>query len=552
MNELTKAVSSVTQELFSVDVQAVFTRPDPKFGDFATNVAMVIAGQLNKNSRVIAEQIAEKLQANNYVAQASVAGPGFINVRIADSELLASLLVKPVPTLKDKTVLVEYSDPNPFKPLHAGHLYTTLVGDSIAQLVQSAGAKTVRINYGGDVGRHVGISMWAIIKTIGENPDALNDIVEQDRATWLGQRYVEGTEAFESDETAKPEIIAANKKVYATHETNDHQSDFAKIYWTCREWSYTYFARFYTELGVTPFDRFIPESEVTPLGLVTVKEQLDKGVYEKSDGAIVFKGEPFGLHTRVFINSEGLPTYETKDVGLSLTKWQDYTFERSIIITANEQMQYMQTVIKSIEQFAPEPASRTTHLTHGVVKMQGGVKMSSRKGNTVMALDIIAAARDAGIESGFATTESTVLAAIKYAFLKQRVGGDIIYEPKESISLAGNSGPYLQYAHARAKSIMRKANIAATVPKNLDTQERLLVLKISEYTEVLLHAQAEYMPHYICTYLYELTQVFNRFYENEQVVGSDREAERIYILNQYARVLKNGLDLLGIDAPEQM
>jgi arginyl-tRNA synthetase len=178
--------------------------------------------------------------------------------------------------------------------------------------------------------------------------------------------------------------------------------------------------------------------------------------------------------------------------------------------------------------------------------------MSSRKGNIVSALDILQAARDAGVESGINPSESTILAAVKYAFLKQRVGGDIIYDPKESISMAGNSGPYLQYAHARAKSILRKSTTTATQPADLNEQERALVSKIGEFTEVVERAQAEYMPHHICTYLYELTQVFNRFYENEHVIGSDREAERIFVLTHYAQALKAGLDLLGIDAPEEM
>ncbi len=554
MITLQNTVQQIVDNLYPSSATSItLTRTAPEHGDFASNVAMQLTKKLGKSPREIAEEVAASLRRHGDIASVDIAGPGFINIRITDAALLASLTTELTKPLAGKKILVEYSDPNPFKPLHAGHLYTTLVGDSIARLVQQAGAQTVRLNFGGDVGRHVGISMWAIIKTLGgENLDALNAVADADRPNWLGQQYVQGTEAFETDDTAKAEIIETNKKVYKLHETNDHDSDFAKIYWTCRDWSYAYFAKLYIELGVVPFDRYIPESEVTPLGLATVKEQLAKGVYAQSDGAVVFVGEPFGLHTRVFINSEGLPTYEAKDVGLSLTKWQDYQFDTSIIITANEQMQYMQTVIKSIEQFAPEPAKRTLHLTHGFVKLQGGIKMSSRKGNIVAALDIIAAARTAGTQTGIAPNESTILAAIKYAFLKQRIGSDIVYDPIESISMAGNSGPYLQYAHARAKSILQKSTVQPEQLQNLDPSERTLAVKISEYNEVVGRAQSEYMPHHICTYLYELTQTFNRFYENEQVIGSDREAVRCTLLGIYAITLQQGLDLLGIDAPQQM
>ena len=276
----------------------------------------------------------------------------------------------------------------------------------------------------------------------GEHPEKLDTIAAEDRPAWMGERYVEGTEAYETDPHAKQEIIDYNKRVYRLHTENDHDSPFAQIYWTCRQWSYDYFPELYRQLRVAPFARFIPESEVTPLGIATVRENIGT-VYEKSaeSDAIIFPGETFGLHTRVFINSEGLPTYEAKDVGLSLTKWRDYQFDESIIITAAEQQQYMQVVIKSIEQFAPEPAQRTRHVTHGTVKLAGGVKMSSRRGNVLLALDILATARGAAEAYGKRADESVVLAAIKYSFAKARVGGDIIYNPAESVALEGNRGP---------------------------------------------------------------------------------------------------------------
>ncbi len=551
-SEIEAAIAEVCKNLFDADVAVELSRPDEQFGDFATNVALQLAGKLNKNPREIAEALREKLSMT--LGDVTVAGPGFLNIRLSDEKLAESLQAKPTAILAGKTVVVEYSDPNPFKPLHAGHLYTTLVGDTISRLIENAGAKTVRLNFGGDVGLHVGRCMWGIIKYLGgEIPEKLAEISEAERPQWMGARYVEGNTAYENDETAKAEIIATNKKVYQLHSENDHNSPFAQIYWTCRQWSYDYFSTLYAQLQVKPFDRFIPESEVTDLGVQTVSEQLEKGVFQKSDGAIVFDGTKAGLHTRVFVNSEGLPTYETKDVGLSLTKWQDYHFDESIIITANEQMQYMQVVLAAISRFAPEPAERTRHLTHGVVKLRGGVKISSRKGNGPSALDILDAAREAGVETGTNPNEETILAAVKYAFAKARIGGDIIYEPKESIALEGNSGPYLQYAHARARSILAKAdeqqNVALT---DLQADERSLLRKISEYAETIEKATLELMPHHICTYLYELAQMFNRFYEHNHVIGNERQALRLTLVKHYADTLKSGLELLGITAPERM
>lgn len=555
--ELETALAEAVKELFDVaDVRIDLSRPEEQFGDYATNVALQLAKPLGKNPREIGETLADKLKDSlkDQIADITVAGPGFLNLKLTDEALVKAAGTQPARSLEGKVYLAEYSDPNPFKPLHAGHLYTTLIGDSISRLIEHAGAKTSRLNFGGDVGLHVGKSMWAILQELGgELPEKLAAIPTADRPTWLGARYVQGNSAYESDETSKAEIVATNKRVYQLHTEDDHDSPFAQIYWTCRQWSYDYFATLYEQLQVKPFDRFIPESEVTPLGVKTVNEQLEKGVFEKSDGAVVFAGEKFDLHTRVFINSEGLPTYEAKDVGLSLTKWNDYHFDESIIITANEQAQYMQVVIAAIKQFAPEPATRTRHLTHGVVKLPRGVKISSRKGNGPSALDILEAARAAGEATGTHPTEETILAAVKYAFAKARIGGDIIYDPTESIALEGNSGPYIQYAHARARSILAKATDAAAADlSGLSADERSLLRKIAEYAEVVDRATAELMPHHICTYLYELAQVFNRFYEHNRVIGDERQAVRLTLVTQYADILRSGLNLLGISAPERM
>lgn len=555
--EIALGLVAIVKEVFDVDATVELTRPDEQFGDYSTNVALQLAKQVGKNPRDVGEQLAEMARDRlaDKVAEASVAGPGFLNLRLSDAVLVAELSEELPKSRQGQTVLVEYSDPNPLKPLHAGHLYTTLVGDVIARLVEHSGAKTVRINYGGDVGRHIGISLWSIVRELGgEHPEKLADIAEADRPAWLGVRYVEGTNAFEDDEAAKAEILSVNKRVYQLHETGDHDSPFAQIYWTVRQWSYDYFSELYRQLKIVPFDRFIPESEVTPLGLKTVTEQLANGVFTKSDGAVVFDGEAQGLHTRVFVNSEGLPTYETKEIGLSLTKWQDYHFDESIIITANEQEQYMQVVLAAIRQFAPELVERTHHLNHGMVKLQGGSKMSSRKGNIVTALDILEAARAAGEETGANPSEDTILAAVKYALAKNRIGGDIIYDPKESIALEGNSGPYLQYAHARACSILDKAGGSDGTLEGAEFEagERTLLRKLTEYNEVVERAATELMPHHICSYLYELSQTFNRFYENNRVIGDPRQPVRQALVARYADTLKSGLGLLGITAPDRL
>jgi arginyl-tRNA synthetase len=227
--EITTQIKACLQQLFTITTEVELTRPDPEFGDYATNIALQLAKQLSKNPRDIAEQLAESLRAVQHAAivAVSVAGPGFINLKLSDTALVRLVQAKTAPQASGQIVLAEYSDPNPFKPLHAGHLYTTLVGDAIARLLAAAGAQVTRINYGGDVGLHVGKSMWAIDKYLnGAFPEKLADIPQADRSSWLGERYIEGNNAYEEDVQAKTEIVAINKRVYALHEHKDHTSAF--------------------------------------------------------------------------------------------------------------------------------------------------------------------------------------------------------------------------------------------------------------------------------------------------------------------------------------
>jgi arginyl-tRNA synthetase len=552
--ELEAVIAGAVKDLFGMEQTVELTRPAEQFGDYATNLALQLAGKANKNPREIAEQLAEALKsASDKIADVTIAGPGFINLTLTDAALVDGLQHTPDRPLDGQVVVAEYSDPNPFKVLHAGHLYTSVVGDAIANLLEQAGATVHRVNFGGDVGLHVGKTMWAILQQLGgENPDKLGEIDENTRSEWMAECYVAGNNAYDDDESAKAEMIALNKRVYQIHSENDHDSPLAQIYWTCRDWSYQYFDNFYASIG-SEFEKYYPESSVSELGLKTVRQHIEKGIFEESDGAIIFRGEDYGLHTRVFINREGIPTYEAKDVGLIMTKWADYHFDKSVVITGNEQEQYMAVVLKAVEQFESELVAATSHLTHGLVKLAGGVKMSSRKGNILRAVDVIEVAAAANKEMTGQDNADTVLGAVKYAFLKSRMGGDIIYDPAESVSLQGNSGPYLQYTHARARSILAKAgDLELGQVNDLQPGERSLARKIGEYDEVVAKATAELMPHNICTYLYELAQAFNSFYEHNRVIGDDRQVARLHLVSQYAETLKLGLSLLGIAAPDKM
>jgi len=552
--KIIKSFKETTEQLFSVsDIEVELSRPEEKFGDYSTNLALKLSKELNMPPREIADKIQHYLSEYKpkFLEEITVAGPGFLNIKITETELLKQSEKISVKTYKDLNVVAEYSDANPFKVLHVGHLYTTIVGDSISNILSYSGAKVHRINFGGDVGLHVAKNIWAMLADLGaEDSKLLNKINKDKRSEWLSACYVKGNNAYEENDKAQEEIKTLNKRIYKISYDKDKESELGKIYWKTREWSYQAFDEFYSRIGAK-FDKYIPESEIAELGTKIVLENVPK-VYEKSNGAIVFKGENHNLFTNVFINSEGLPTYGAKDVGLIFKKWQDYRFDKSIIITSSEQEMYMKVVQKSIEQFRPELSNSSIHFTHGFVRLVGGTKMSSRLGNILGANEVLDITKKFNKHDD--PKEEIMLAAVKYSFLKHRVGSDIIFDPKESVSLEGNSGPYLQYAHARAQSILGKADLGKLRIINLvlEDGERSLLRKLAEFKEVIELCGEELKPHYLCTYLYELTQVFNRFYEKNRVIGDERERIRLKLVDIYASHLKTGLGLLGIVAPDKM
>ena len=497
-DELKKAIAAAAKSLFSVELEPELSRPAEQFGDYATNVALQLAGQLNKKPLEIAQTLAPELENIEGIQSAAIAGPGFINFKLTDKKLSqataqATDLPKP---LAGQEVLVEFGQANPFKEMHVGHLYNSVVGDAIASLMQANGAGAKRLNYHGDVGLHVAKAIWAMQKA-GIDTDESQDI---------GQYYAQGTEAYDDDEQAKKEIQDINAHIYAKDDP-----EINKLYdWGIKR-SFSYLDDIFGLLQIK-YDKRYLESQSQQEGLAFVKAH--KKVFASSQGAVVYEGEKAGLHTRVFITSKGLPTYETKDLGLVELKNQDYPrAARSIIITGNEQSEYFKVMLAALAEIDAQLAKKTTHLSHGFVSLTTG-KMSSRTGDVYGAMELLLEVKDA-VHSQYPDSPArkpVTFAAVKYAFLKHRLGSDIVLDIKESISLEGNSGPYFQYAHARASSILAKAKAQPVDSAEFDASERSLARKISEYPEVVQLATAELMPHHICTYLYELAQTFNKFY----------------------------------------
>lgn len=569
MQEIREILKRAVRELYGVDVEPeIVVAPENVDADYSSNVALKLAKELHKAPMQIGEELIESFvrflaRARRYGARFEtrsrrrecsqklpltplLTSPGFINFTLSDEYLRDAIVDYQSSFISDtyhgQTVVCEFSDPNPFKVLHVGHLYTSIVGDSISRLFEYAGAKVVRANFGGDVGLHVAKTMYILLQ---KNVDELK--IED-----IAKCYIEGTAVYEEDEKAREEITELNKEIYKINAEDVHGTELSDLYWRARELSYEYFKEFYARIGVK-FDKYYPESSVAGLGLEIVKEQLLRGVYEESEGAVIFDGEKYGLHTRVFINKEGVPTYETKDVGLIFTKWEDWHFDKSVVITGSEQLDYMKVVLKSVEQYAPELVERTAHLTHGLVKLPGGVKMSSRKGNFLKAVEVLEMVSAELKEQYGSDDEKVALAATKYAFLKYKMGGNIIFDPKESVKMTGNSGPYLLYSCVRAKKILLNCKDKKKDNNYIyNIYEKNLIKRILEYREILKEAVKEMASHRVAGYLYELAQEFSRFYEKCPVVGDEREAERAELVKAYLDTMTHGLNILGIEIPEEM
>lgn len=555
MQELEEALKRACQKSFGVDIEPELTRPEEKFGDYATNVALQLGKRLGKNPREVAGQLVADLRELSILAKRDVAGPGFINFTLTDGVLfraVASAPELPKP-LSDQEIVLEHTDPNPFKEFHIGHSYSNTVGVAIGKLLQASGARVHQVTYQGDVGLHIAMAVWAIGEEINWDTDVLkNDLTPQSvvsLAQNIGLYYARGATAYRQNPTAKERMETINRQVYLKEDPKVNA-----IYDWGRQQSLNFFKKTYETLGAV-FEKNYFESDTAEKGITIVKDNIGK-IFEESDGAVIYDGEKVGLHKRVFITKQGLPTYEAKEIGLAFAKERDYPGAQSfVVITANEIDEYFKVLVAAIKEIDEQLGSKIRHLSHGVVRFPEG-KMSSRTGRVKTFTDLQSDVEEKVRElyGDGKDTPDTVLGAIKYEFLKHRVGSDFIFDVDESISLQGNSGPYLQYAHARACSILQKVGGKAqnAKPDKFDKGERSLARKLSEYPEVVQKATAELMPHHICTYLYELAQTFNSFYESSRIIGNEREALRLKLVKSYREILKNGLGLLNIAAPESI
>lgn len=524
----------------------VLTRPEPQFGDYSTNAALQLSKQVGQNPRDIAQEIADKLTALPEVKTVDVAGPGFINISVTDEALLRAAQDAPERFRDGETIVIETNNPNPFKAMHIGHAFNAIVADAIANLLQASGAAVYRVSYHGDVGLHVGKSMYSLLRYVNGNVDKLTEVPEHERNSFMSRMYAEGSRAYKDDESARAEIDQLAKQSFTREDPV-----YAAVYDICRDWSFEQIDELVARLGNTPIERRFLESDADMRGVKIVRDNTP-GVFQESDGALIFRGSEHGSFDNVFVGKNGMGLYGARDMGLIQLKNEQYHPDHSYIVTAEEQRDYFQGVLAAVGLVWPELAGVTVNIPTGTVKLTTG-KMSSRDGDVIEVAWLFDQIAQAIIARGGEPTEDVVAGALRYAFLRVRIGSDVVFDINESVSIQGNSGPYLQYAHARAASIIQKASeVKPTEVKSLDEAERALVRKLSEYADIVDRSMRELMPHHICHYLYELAQEFNRFYEQARILDDPRGPERLTIVMQYRDTLAGGLGLLGITAPDTM
>ncbi len=554
---------SITDALKSLGIEAVdfvvdYPTDKSAHADYFSNVAMAASKQAGQAPRVIAEQLLAALEGTiPHVASIEVAGPGFLNFIVSRevfTDTLNTILQNEEAwgrnqSWKGKKVVVEYTDPNPFKEFHIGHLFTNAVGESIARLFMMNGADTKRVNYQGDVGLHVAHAIYGM-QQLGLTPESTFS------ARDLGRAYALGATIYKTDEVAALAIRDINKKIYSKED-----STINTLYDAGRTVSLEYFETIYA-LVDTKFDEYFFESEAGPRGKELVLNNPE--IFLESDGARIYDGESKGLHTRVFLNKEGLPTYEAKELALAKLKEERLgQYDHSVISTANEITEYFKVLLSAMGEVYPGLAAKTEHIGHGTVRLASG-KMSSRTGDVIAAIDFIDEVAGATFEkmkisSGLEDMELSrdiAIAAIKYATLRGNILQNSVFDKDSALSFEGDSGPYLQYTYARIQSVLDKAKEAGVfpsiqvVPPSAYAVEKLL----AQFPSVIISALADRAPHKVTGYLTELAGEFNSFYAHEKIADASDEyaTYKAAVAKAVATTLKNGLWTLGIKAPERM
>ena len=601
--ELTKAVIEAVEALYSQTVNEQMVQLQKTKSGFEGNLTLVVFPFL-KISRKKPEDTAQEIGAwmkehCGIIADYNVV-KGFLNLVIAPAAWVA--LLNDIHThdhFGEKTaneqsplVMIEYSSPNTNKPLHLGHVRNNLLGWSLAQIMAANGNKVVKTNIVNDRGIHICKSMLAWLKwgngitpeTAGKKGDHLIgdfyvafDKHYREEVKQLQAQYIaEGLDEEAAEKKAKDEapLIKEAHEMLVKWEQND--PEVRALWKKMNDWVYAGFDETYKALGVG-FDKIYYESETYLRGKAKVEEGLAKGLFERHDDNSVWADlTNEGLDQKLLLRSDGTSVYMTQDIGTAEMRFNDYPIDKMIYVVGNEQNYHFQVLSILLDRLGFKWGKELVHFSYGMVELPNG-KMKSREGTVVDADDLIAlmiadarkTADEVGKNADLTEEEKQEIArivgmgALKYFILKVDARKNMLFNPEESIDFNGNTGPFIQYTHARIKSIMRKAaDQGITIPEQLDANTAVLnakeidlIQKMNAYGVAVEQAGKDYSPSGIANYCYELTKEFNQWYHDFSVLNAEDEQTkitRLVIAKNVAKIIKQGMALLGIEVPERM
>ena len=557
--KLHNAISKALKNLGAEDVSFSLEHPtELSHGDFATNAALASAKKLGKNPREVAELLVAELekQTISEVQSIEVAGPGFLNFKLKDSyfaELNKTIFEQNDQFGKShihsgKKILVEHSSPNLFKPFHIGHMMNNAIGESLVQIMKFSGADVSTMSFPSDISLGVAKAVFVLLEKYG------SDFIPTEISV-LGDAYVEGTKRYEDDESIHTRVKEIADNLYA-----EIPSPERDVFEKCKTFNIAYFESVTEKLG-SHFDSYIYESEAGVDGKKIVEENTPN-VFTKSEGATVYIPDESqkNLNTLVFINSQGNPTYEAKDIGLLDLKFSRINPDLSLFVTDHQQIPHFDVVLDAAGKINKTWKEKSVHVPHGRMSFKGQ-KMSSRLGGVPLATEMIETVADEAMEKSEKNSdrdiaETIAIAAIKFSILRTKPGQNINFDPETSLSFEGDSGPYLQYTHARISSLIEKASTLGISPSYKSSESATDLERVTlQFSTVVESAITEYAPQHIVTYLLELARTFNSFYGANKIIDetdTETSAHRLAIASAVQVVLKNGLRLLGIKAPEKM
>ena len=600
--QLSRSVMAAVKALYGQEIPEKTAQVQQTRSEFEGNLTLVVFPFLKiskKKPEDTAQEIGDWLLEHEPAIERFNVVKGFLNMTIARKawvELLNSIDDDATFGCKKATdesplVMIEYSSPNTNKPLHLGHVRNNLLGWSLAQIMEANGNRVVKTNIVNDRGIHICKSMLAWQKWgNGETPEtsgkkgdhligdyyvAFDKHYREEVAALQQQLIAEGVDAETAEKRAKDEAPLMQEARQMLIRWEQEDPEVRGLWKMMNDWVYAGFDETYRELGVA-FDKIYYESETYLEGKKKVEEGLEKGLFfRKDDNSVWADLTNEGLDQKLLLRSDGTSVYMTQDIGTAEMRYEDYPIDKMIYVVGNEQNYHFQVLSILLDRLGFKWGKDLVHFSYGMVELPNG-KMKSREGTVVDADELIAGmiadARQTSDELGkfddMTEEEKQHIArivgmgALKYFILKVDARKNMLFNPEESIDFNGNTGPFIQYTHARIRSILRKAEAEGTAIGRLEIKdltlsekEISLIQKLNDFPNVILQAGKDYSPSGIANYCYELTKEFNQFYHDHSILGAESEEAkqfRLVLARNVAKIIKTGMALLGIEVPERM